>query len=108
MHRIGGIIMTHCEAGIHRSRGVARKGCVVLAGMERGTPAPRGVLRLFRAALLAGTALSLGMVAYGGQASAADECGTPVDGVVSCGPGDYPGIVYIIDPSGTDFTLEIG
>src|SRR5690606_37211126 len=105
MHRIGGIIMTHCEASIHKSRGVARGSCVVFAGAELSAPAPEGILRLFRAALLAGTALSLGMVAYGGQASAA--CVGPVDGVVTCSPGDYGSITYI-NPDDQTFELDVG
>src|SRR5690606_40228699 len=55
--------------------------------------------------LLAGTALSLGMVAYGGQASAA--CVGPVDGVVTCSPGDYGSITYI-NPDDPTFELDVG
>jgi len=74
--------------------------------MERGTPAPRGVLRQFRAALLAGTAVSLGLVAYGGQASAA--CiGPDPDGNVACS-GSFPNGIYFPNPAGDEFNLTIG
>src|SRR5690606_17790508 len=58
-----------------------------------------------RSSDLAGTALSLGMVAYGGQASAA--CVGPVDGVVTCSPGDYGSITYI-NPDDPTFELDVG
>ena len=52
-----------------------------------GDTGARGVLRQFRAALLAGTALSLGIVTLGGQVHAVEECGPANQNTIACGEG---------------------
>jgi len=69
--------------------------------------APRSISRVAagRTMLLAGTALGVSLLVQPAPARAADECGTPVNGVVTCPAGEQTGGVAYTGV--TDLTLSI-